>query len=70
MLWAVVSAFGVSAIYRPDTVMSIRRARAAAAAPALAVNLVPNKRALCAPRIAEHLDGARIGRSERAQVDI
>ena len=60
-LWALVGAVGVSAIHRPDTVMSILRAEAAIAAPRLAVHVMPHERALRAVRIAPHLNGARLG---------
>ena len=61
VLRAVVGAVGVSAVDRPNTVMGILRALAAAAAPPLAVHVVPHKCTLRAFRIAAHRDGARLG---------
>ena len=61
VFWAVVDAVGIGAVHRPDTVMSILCAQAAAAAPPLAVHVVPYERAWLTPRIMYHLSGARLG---------
>ena len=45
ILRAVVGAVGIGAVHGPNAVVSILRARASAAAPALAVHIVPHERA-------------------------